>query len=189
MLSEDLLCNLGLKKTWMRVLCDLVRGCKGTKPLKRVCWSKTRWKLMPGFDICGNEEIFTNNSRLIKGWFQKICKLSCCLELGTHSTTRRLESQINGHKQTLTAPVMRLASYFGDRIVLIPWLLQGAGPALMVSKSRPSFLLAISPLCFSLHWSSASWHHQFHPRLPFILQSSSWTPITSGLQHWYVILS
>lgn len=151
-----------------------------------MCLSKNRWKWMSVFDIHGNEKIFTSNSRLIKGWFQKICKLSCCLELRTHSITRRLESQINHHKQTLTAHFWRLASHWGsgDRIVLIPWLLHRAGPALMASKRRSSFLLAISPLSASL-----STGHQFHPRLLLILQSSSWTPITSGLQHWYIILS
>lgn len=152
-----------------------------------MCLSKNRWKLMPVFDICGNEKILTSNSRLIKGWFQKICKLSRCLELRTHSITRRLESQINHHKQTLTAHFRRLASHWGsgDRIVLIPWLLQGAGPALMASKSRSSFLLAVSPLSAS----SLSTGHQFHPRLLLIFQSSSWTPVINGLQHWYIILS
>ena len=45
---------------------------------------------------------------------------------------------------------MRVASSWDsrDRMALIPWLLQ-EGPALLASKSRSTFLLALSPLSAS----------------------------------------
>lgn len=108
---------------------------------------------MPVFDVHGKRKYLLCNPQFVKWSFQKFTSKLVAWNK-EHTQSQGGLSLINPHKQTLPAQIMRVASYWDsrDRMVLIPWLLQ-EGPALLSSKSRSTFLLALSPLSACLNSS------------------------------------